>query len=220
MHVDGRRDELQRDREQLGATGNQIAHLFAIEGTLVGLCQPLPPYLGGPCNGGKPSVVLPAVPIAHRRQAVCFFFGREVGKAVVDESLPTTRVSRVKLFQRSGVGQDPIEHTEPRILVLGKDDEVGRLIARALAEGEYHPRMVTHARYAVATARRIGAKAIVVNLEIDPEFLPVAETAPLAALGANDDEPAAAGDEEAGLSDPAPLRARMRTRCDRVRRRR
>jgi CheY-like chemotaxis protein len=63
-----------------------------------------------------------------------------------------------------------IEHTEPRVLVIGKDDDVSRLIGRALTEGEYHPRILTHARYAITTAKRIGAKAIVVNLEIDPEF--------------------------------------------------
>lgn len=31
-------------------------------------------------------------------------------------------------------------------------------------------RALTHARYAVSTAKRIGAKAVVVNFEIDPQF--------------------------------------------------
>jgi len=88
-----------------------------------------------------------------------------LGVTFLDRPADLTALIRTATREISG-----IEHTEPRVLVIGKDDEVGRLIARALAEGEYHPRMVTHARYAVATARRIGAKAIVVNLEIDQEF--------------------------------------------------
>jgi CheY-like chemotaxis protein len=63
-----------------------------------------------------------------------------------------------------------IEHSEPRILVLGKDDDVSHLIERALTDAEYKPRVLTHLRYALSTAKRIGAKAVVVNLEIDPEF--------------------------------------------------
>ena len=66
--------------------------------------------------------------------------------------------------------QTGIEHSQARILVLGKDDEVSRLVEKALAEAEYKPRVLTHARYAVSTAKRIGAKAVVVNLEIDPQF--------------------------------------------------
>ena len=73
----------------------------------------------------------------------------------------------IRLVTRETAG---IEYAEPRILVLGKNDEVSRLIEIALTEAEYLPRVLTHPRYAIATATRIGAKAVIVNLEIDPEF--------------------------------------------------
>ena len=63
-----------------------------------------------------------------------------------------------------------IEHSEARILVLGKEDEISSLVEKTLADAEYLPRVLTHPRYAISTAKRIGAKAVVVNLEIDPEF--------------------------------------------------
>jgi hypothetical protein len=63
-----------------------------------------------------------------------------------------------------------IEHSEPRVLVLGQNDEVSRLIERALLDADYLPRILTHPRYAVTTAKRIGAKVVIVNLEIDPAF--------------------------------------------------
>lgn len=71
---------------------------------------------------------------------------------------------------RSLAKQTGIEHSEARVLVLGKDDDVSRLVEKTLAEAEYKPRVLTHPRYAVSTAKRIGAKAIVVNLEIDQQF--------------------------------------------------
>jgi len=63
-----------------------------------------------------------------------------------------------------------VEHSQARILVLGKDDEVSRLVGTALADAQYKPRVLTHPRYAVSTATGIGAKAVIVNLEIDQEF--------------------------------------------------
>jgi DNA-binding NtrC family response regulator len=63
-----------------------------------------------------------------------------------------------------------IEQSQARILVLGKEDDVSALIEQTLAEAEYKPRVLTHARYAISTAKRIGAKAVVVNLELDREF--------------------------------------------------
>ncbi len=63
-----------------------------------------------------------------------------------------------------------IESTEPRVLVLGKDDEVSRLIEKTLTGSDYMPRILTHPRYAVSTVKRIGAKAVIVNLEVDREF--------------------------------------------------
>ena len=71
---------------------------------------------------------------------------------------------------RSLAKQTGIEQSQARVLVLGKDDEVSRLVDKALSDAEYKPRVLTHARYAVSTAKRIGAKAVVVNLEIDPQF--------------------------------------------------
>jgi CheY-like chemotaxis protein len=71
---------------------------------------------------------------------------------------------------RSLIKQSGIEHSQARILVLGKDDEVSSLVESALTEAEYKPRVLTHPRYAVSTAKRIGAKAVVVNLELDQQF--------------------------------------------------
>lgn len=71
---------------------------------------------------------------------------------------------------RSLTKQTGIEHSQARVLVLGKDDDVSRLVDTTLADADYKPRVLTHPRYAVSTAKRIGAKAVVVNLEIDPQF--------------------------------------------------
>ena len=71
---------------------------------------------------------------------------------------------------RSLTKQTGIEHSQARVLVLGKDDEVSRLVEKTLSDAEYKPRVLTHPRYAVSTAKRIGAKAVVVNLEIDQQF--------------------------------------------------
>jgi CheY-like chemotaxis protein len=71
---------------------------------------------------------------------------------------------------RSLVKQTGMEHSQARVLVLGQDDDVSRLVETALSDADYKPRVLTHPRYAVSTAKRIGAKAIVVNLEIDQQF--------------------------------------------------
>ncbi len=71
---------------------------------------------------------------------------------------------------RSLAKQAGIEHSQARVLVLGKDDEVSQLVENALSAAEYTPRVLTHPRYAVSIAKRIGAKAIVINLEIDPQL--------------------------------------------------
>jgi len=63
-----------------------------------------------------------------------------------------------------------IEKSSPRVLVLGEEDEVSNLIDVTLTEADYITRLLTHPRYTIATAKRIGAKAVVVNLRIDPEF--------------------------------------------------
>jgi len=53
--------------------------------------------------------------------------------------------------------QTGMEHSQARVLVLGKDDEVSRLVDKALSDAEYKPRILTHPRYAVSTAKRIAA---------------------------------------------------------------
>jgi CheY-like chemotaxis protein len=63
-----------------------------------------------------------------------------------------------------------IEKSSPRVLVLGEEDEVSNLIDVTLTEADYITRLLTHPGYTIATAKRIGAKAVVVNLRIDPEF--------------------------------------------------
>ena len=62
------------------------------------------------------------------------------------------------------------EETFPRVLVLGEEDQISKLIDKTLSGAEYVPRLLTYPRYAVSTAKRIGAKAVIVNLRIDPEF--------------------------------------------------
>lgn len=74
------------------------------------------------------------------------------------------------LVRRLTRGVAGIEQSSPRVLVLGNDDEISRLIEKTLNEAEYVARVLTHPRYAVSTARRIGARAVVVNLRLDPEF--------------------------------------------------
>ena len=71
---------------------------------------------------------------------------------------------------RSLAKRTGIEQSQARVLVLGKDDDVSRLVDRTLADAEYKPRVLTDLNYAVSTAKRIGAKAVVVNLEIDQQF--------------------------------------------------
>jgi CheY-like chemotaxis protein len=66
--------------------------------------------------------------------------------------------------------QTELEHSQARILVLGNDDAVSRLVDKTLADAEYKPQVLTHPRYAVTTAKRIGAKAVIVTLEIDAQF--------------------------------------------------
>jgi DNA-binding response OmpR family regulator len=56
------------------------------------------------------------------------------------------------------------------VLLLGEEDAVSRLSDKTLAEAGYIPRLLAHTRYAIPTAKRISAKAIVVNLQMDPEF--------------------------------------------------
>lgn len=68
------------------------------------------------------------------------------------------------------VKQTGLEHSQARVLVIGNDDDVSRLVDKALADAEYKPHVLTHPRYAVTTAKRIGAKAVIVSLELDAQF--------------------------------------------------
>ena len=64
-----------------------------------------------------------------------------------------------------------IEKSSPRVLVLGDEDDVSALIGETLTEADYITRLLSHPRYTISIAKRIGAKAIVVNLRIDPRVL-------------------------------------------------
>ena len=88
-----------------------------------------------------------------------------IGVTFLDRSSELTAALRHVTKELTG-----IEHTEPRVLVLGKDDEVSRLLEQTLVGSDYMPRILTHPRYAISTVKRIGAKAVIVNLELDPEF--------------------------------------------------
>jgi CheY-like chemotaxis protein len=103
-------------------------------------------------------VAMPGEAVWRRREYA-------VGVMFLERSRELTAAVRHATRDASG-----IEHVAPRILVLGKEDEVSRLIELVLREAEYMPRVLTHPRYAVSTAKRIGAKAVVVNLELDPDF--------------------------------------------------
>jgi CheY-like chemotaxis protein len=63
-----------------------------------------------------------------------------------------------------------IEHSSARVLVVGEDDAIAKLIGRTLKDADYVPRFLTDPRYAIGMAKRTGAKAILVNLHIDPDF--------------------------------------------------
>ena len=65
---------------------------------------------------------------------------------------------------------DRVEEAEPRILIIGEDDEVTHLAESSLKNAQYHTRVLGHSGYAVSTARRIGAKAVVLNLNLGPGF--------------------------------------------------
>jgi CheY-like chemotaxis protein len=88
-----------------------------------------------------------------------------LGVVFVDPSAELRRAVRRLMKEVSG-----IEHTAPRVLVLGEDDAIGKLINRTLSEADYVPRLLIDPRYAVGTAKRLGARAVLVNLRIDPEF--------------------------------------------------
>jgi CheY-like chemotaxis protein len=81
---------------------------------------------------------------------------------VVFENVAAPARQAIRQFCKTSV---PIEESAPRVLVIGADPELSKLISRTLAEAEYVPRIITELREAPQVARRIGAKVAVINLE-------------------------------------------------------
>jgi CheY-like chemotaxis protein len=88
-----------------------------------------------------------------------------IGVAFLERTGGLRRAVRALMKEASGV-----EQTSPRVLVIGERDPVTSLIDTTLTEADYVPTLLEDPRYAVRTAKRIGAKAIFVNLRIDPAF--------------------------------------------------
>jgi hypothetical protein len=88
-----------------------------------------------------------------------------IGVTFLERTGGLRRAIRSLMKEASG-----IEQTSPRVLVIGEQDPVTSLIDATLVEADYVPTLLTDPRYAVRTAKRIGAKAIFVNLRIDPAF--------------------------------------------------
>jgi hypothetical protein len=91
--------------------------------------------------------------------------GFAAGLLFVNPSAEVRQAVRHLMKEASG-----IEHSPPRVLVLGEDDAIGRLIEQTLTDADYVPRMLTDPRYAVGVAKQAGAMAILVNLKIDADF--------------------------------------------------
>ena len=67
----------------------------------------------------------------------------------------------------------PLEEAAPRVLVISLDREFSKLISRALADADYVPRIITELREAPQVARKIGAKAAIVNIDGGEDLLEV-----------------------------------------------
>jgi CheY-like chemotaxis protein len=65
------------------------------------------------------------------------------------------------------------EESQPRVLVVGTDSDLSKVISGALADGDYVPRVLTDIGKAPAVAKRMGAKVIVLNLEGGPAMFNV-----------------------------------------------
>jgi len=59
----------------------------------------------------------------------------------------------------------PTEESQPRVLIVGTDSELSKVISSTLADADYVPRVISDVNEAVAVARRIGAKVAVLNFE-------------------------------------------------------
>ncbi len=91
--------------------------------------------------------------------------GYALGVAFLNPSLDLRQTVKRLMKEVSG-----IEHSSPRVLVLGDNDAIGKLISTTLTDAGYVPRHLADPRYAISTAKRVGARAVVVNLRINPEF--------------------------------------------------
>lgn len=81
---------------------------------------------------------------------------------VMFKSVPAPVLQAIRQFCKTSVA---IEESAPRVLVIGMDAELNKLISSTLAEAEYVPRIITELRDAPPVAKRIGAKAAVIDLE-------------------------------------------------------
>ena len=80
---------------------------------------------------------------------------------VVFKEVPPAVLQSIRQFCKTSVA---IEEAAPRVLIVGRDPELSKLISRTLAEAEYVPRIITEGREAPDVAKKIGAKIAVVNL--------------------------------------------------------
>lgn len=80
---------------------------------------------------------------------------------VAFEDLAPSALQAIRQFCKTKVA---IEEAAPRVLIVGRDQELSKLISSTLAEADYVPRIITDPREAPQVAQRIGAKIAVINL--------------------------------------------------------
>jgi hypothetical protein len=76
-----------------------------------------------------------------------------------------TAPSTLQAIRRVCETSAPLEEAAPRILVISMDREFSKVISSALADADYVPRIITELREAPEVARKIGAKAAIVNID-------------------------------------------------------
>jgi CheY-like chemotaxis protein len=87
------------------------------------------------------------------------------------EATPATLQAISRLCDKSA----PLEEAAPRVLVISIDREFSKLISSTLADADYVPRIITELREAPQIARKIGAKAAVVNIDGGRELFEVVD---------------------------------------------
>jgi DNA-binding response OmpR family regulator len=80
---------------------------------------------------------------------------------VFGETAPLTLQAIRRVCETSA----PLEEAAPRILVISLDREFSKVISSALADADYVPRIITELREAPEVARKIGAKAGILNID-------------------------------------------------------